>query len=185
MDTGLVVRAQAGDETAFAMLTDSVIGRFGRIAFGILRDRELAEDATQAGLVQIWRKLPRLRDPARFEAWAQKLLVHACYAEARQARARGGDPAPAVEIATQDTFEIIAQRDQLERGFRRLTLEQRAVIVLRVYFDLPVDDVAEALGVPVGTVKSRLHRALESLRASLEADDRAATSSAAPVEVSR
>jgi RNA polymerase sigma factor (sigma-70 family) len=185
VDTGLVLRAQGGDETAFAIITDQVVGRFQRVAFGILRDRLLAEDAAQAGLIQIWKKLPRLRDPARFDAWAHKLLVHACYAEAK--RARRAEVALEYDVGTRapDGLTTVADRDQLERGFRRLTLDQRAVIVLRVYFDLPTDEVAEALGVSVGTVKSRLNRALSSLRAAIEADARHAPSTNASMEVSR
>ncbi len=167
------------------MITDQIVGRFQRVAFGILRDRHLAEDATQAGLVQIWRKLPRLRDVARFDAWAHRLLVHACYAEAKRARRAGIRHEHDAGAVAADGFTAVADRDQLERGFRRLTLDQRAVIVLRVYFDLPPDEVAEVLGVPVGTVKSRLNRALSSLRAAIEADARPAPTANAPMEVPR
>jgi RNA polymerase sigma-70 factor (ECF subfamily) len=179
-----VVRAQEGDETAFAILTEQLVGRFQRVAFAILRDPDLAADATQAGLVRVWRKLPGLRDPARFEAWAHKLLVHACYAEAKRARRLDVILAPATEPAVPDGLDAIVRRDQLDRGFARLTLEQRAVIVLRIYLDMPVEDVAEALDVPVGTVKSRLHRAVSALRASLEADARPAMRTRARLEAS-
>jgi RNA polymerase sigma-70 factor (ECF subfamily) len=185
MDTRLVVQAQRGDETAFAILTDQLVGRFQRVAFAILRDPDLAADATQAGLVRIWQKLPRLRDPDRFEAWAHKLLVHACYAESKRARRPAVIAAPATEPSVPDGVDVIVRRDQLDRGFARLTLEQRAVIVLRIYLDLPVEEVAEALDVPVGTVKSRLHRAVSALRASLEADARPPGRTRTPLEVSR
>jgi RNA polymerase sigma factor (sigma-70 family) len=185
MDTRLVVQAQGGDETAFAILTEQLVGRFQRVAFAVLRDRDLAADATQAGLVRIWQNLPRLRDPDRFEAWAHKVLVHACYAEAKRTRRPDVVLAPANEPTVPDGVDAIIRRDQLDRGFARLTLEQRAVIVLRIYFDLPVEHVAVALDVPVGTVKSRLHRAVSALRASLEADARPPVRTGAPLERSR
>jgi RNA polymerase sigma-70 factor (ECF subfamily) len=185
MDSRLVAQAQGGDEAAFAILTGQLVGRFQRVAFAILRDPDLAADATQAGLVRIWQKLPRLRDPDRFEAWAYRLLVHACYAEAKRARRSDVVVTPVTEPSVPDVMEVIVRRDQLERGFARLTLEQRAVIVLRIYFDLPVEHVAEALDVPVGTVKSRLHRAVSALRASLEADARPPTRTRSSPEVSR
>ena len=170
MDRQLIVRAQQGDERAFADVTSAIGGRLDRAAYGILRDRDLAEDAMQAALVQIWRKLPTLRDPDRFDAWSYKLLVHACYAEAR--RSRGALGTLVDDIPDRDDLGVILDRDQLERAFRRLTLEQRTVLVLRHYLDLPPETVAESLGVPVGTVHSRVHRALEAMRASLEADAR-------------
>jgi RNA polymerase sigma-70 factor (ECF subfamily) len=185
MDSRLVARAQGGDEAAFALLTDQLVGRFQRVAFAILRDPDLAADATQAGLVRIWQKLPRLRDPDRFEAWAHKLLVHACYAEAKRSRRPDVIVALATEPAVPDGLDVIIRRDQLDRGFARLTLEQRAVIVLRIYLDLPVEVVAEALDIPVGTVKSRLYRAVSALRASLEADSRPPARTRTPLEVSR
>ena len=185
MDSRIVARAQGGDESAFAILTEQLVGRFQRVAFAILRDPDLAADATQAGLVRIWQKLPRLREPARFEPWAHKLLVHACYAEAKRARRSDVIAAAVTEPSVQDGVDIIVRRDQLDRGLARLTLEQRAVIVLRIYLDLPVEEVAEALDVPVGTVKSRLHRAVSALRASLEADARSPVRTRAPMEVTR
>jgi RNA polymerase sigma-70 factor (ECF subfamily) len=185
MDSRLVARAQRGDELAFAILTDELVGRFQRVAFGILRDADLAADATQAGLVRIWQWLPRLRDPERFEAWAHKVLVHACYAEAKHSRRAGVSVAPATEPTVPDGVDAVVQRDQLDRGFARLTLEQRAVIVLRIYLDLPVEEVAEALDIPVGTVKSRLNRAVSAMRASLEADARPPLPTRTPPEMSR
>ena len=170
MDPQLIVRAQRGDERAFADLTAAIGGRMNRAAYGILRDRHLAEEAMQSALVRIWRKLPDLRDPAKFDAWSYKILVHACYAEARRARKNSlpflyDDPAA-------DDMRTVDDRDELDRAFRRLSLEQRTIIVLRHYLDLPPATVAQTLGVPVGTVHSRLHRALDAMRASIEADAR-------------
>jgi RNA polymerase sigma-70 factor (ECF subfamily) len=174
MDTALVVRAQHGDEEAFASLAVACGDRLHAVAHRILRDIELAEDATQQALLSIWRDLPQLRDPARFDAWSYRLLVRACYAEGRRTRHSMttlhllpvDQPAGAEDLAS------VADRDQLERGFRRLSIDHRAVVVLHHYLDMPLDEVADTLGVPVGTVRSRLHHAMRGLRAALEADER-------------
>jgi RNA polymerase sigma-70 factor (ECF subfamily) len=178
VDRQLIVRAKDGDERAFADLTSAIGARLDRVAYGILRDRDLAEDAMQAALVQIWRKLPTLRDPDRFDAWSYKLLVHACYAEAK--RSRRSFAALVDDIPGRDDLGAVLDRDQLERAFRRLSLEQRTVLVLRHYLDLAPETVADALGVPVGTVHSRVHRALDAMRASLEADARAVLAATTP-----
>jgi RNA polymerase sigma-70 factor (ECF subfamily) len=176
MDTDLVARAQNGDEGAFASLAVAVGDRLHAVAHRILRDIDLAEDATQQALLSIWRDLPQLRDPARFDAWSYRLLVRACYAEAR--RTRSWSPnlrlLPAHEPAVGDALSTVVDRDQLERGFRRLSIDHRAVVVLHHYLDLPLDQVAESLGIPVGTVRSRLHYAMRGLRAALDADARPA-----------
>ena len=176
MDTDLVVRAQHGDEEAFASLAVAVGGRLHAMAHRILRDIELAEDATQQALLTIWRDLPQLRDPARFDAWSYRLLVRACYAEAGQARRWTPSirALPANEPMAADGLSTVVDRDQLERGFRRLSIEHRTVVVLHHYVDLPLDQVAEVLGVPIGTVRSRLFHAMRGLRAALEADARPA-----------
>jgi RNA polymerase sigma-70 factor, ECF subfamily len=122
----------------------------------------------------IWRDLPQLRDPARFDAWSYRLLVRACYAEGR----RTSRWAPNLRLLQPDGPEVseglssVVDRDQLERGFRRLSIDHRAVVVLHHYLDLPLDEVADVLRVPVGTVRSRLHHAMRGLRAALEADAR-------------
>jgi len=174
MERALVLRAQRGDEAAFGDLVALVGGRLHGVARRILRDLDLADDATQRALVAIWRDLPQLRDPATFEAWAYKVLVRICYAEGRRERAAGPnlhvlDLAPAVEA---DASGLVIARDELERGFRRLPIDQRTVIVLHYYVDLPLDRVAEVLSIPPGTVRSRLHLALRGLRAALDADGR-------------
>ena len=176
MDTELVVRAQRGDEGAFASLAVAVGDRLHAVAHRILRDTDLAEDATQQALLNVWRDLPQLRDPARFEAWSYRLLVRACYAEGRRTRrwAPNLRLLPADEPMAADGLSSVVDRDQLERGFRRLSIEHRAVVVLHHYLDLPLSEVAEALGVPEGTVRSRLHYAMRGLRAALDADARPA-----------
>ncbi|MEP6469207.1 MAG: sigma-70 family RNA polymerase sigma factor [Chloroflexota bacterium] len=174
MDTDLVVRAQSGDEGAFASLAVAAGDRLHSVAHRILRDIDLAEDATQQALLNIWRDLPQLRDPARFDAWSYRLLVRACYGEA--SRSRRSSPnlrlLPADEPMAADGMSSVVDRDQLDRGFRRLSIDHRAVVVLHHYLDMPLEGVAESLGIPLGTVRSRLHYAMRGLRAALDADAR-------------
>jgi RNA polymerase sigma-70 factor (ECF subfamily) len=174
MDADLVVRAQRGDRDAYAILATGIAERFLGVARRILRDLDLAEDATQQALLTIWRDLPGLRDPARFEAWSYRLLVRACYAEGRRERrwAPNLRLMPADEPEVPDGLSSVIDRDQLERGFRHLSIDHRAVVVLHHYLDLPLDRVADVLGVPVGTVRSRLHYAMRGLRAALDAEAR-------------
>jgi RNA polymerase sigma-70 factor (ECF subfamily) len=182
MDTDLVVRAQHGDQEAFASLAVAAGNRLHAVAHRILRDIELAEDATQQALLTIWRDLPQLRDPARFDAWSYRLLVRACYAEGRRIRVKGPNLRllPVDQPAEADGLSTVVDRDQLERGFRRLSIDHRAVVVLHHYVDLPLDQVAEILGVPIGTIRSRLFHAMRALRAALEADARPALREVAP-----
>jgi RNA polymerase sigma-70 factor (ECF subfamily) len=170
MDVGLVIRAQHGDEAAFAALTAASAGRLHRVALRILREPGLAEDATQQALIAIWRKLPRLKDPARFEAWSYRFVVNACSDEARRARRSLPEINAYQEPISADHAGIVGDRDLLERGFKRLSVDHRAVIVLHHYMDLTIEDTAEALGISVGTTKSRLHRAMAKLRIALGAD---------------
>jgi RNA polymerase sigma-70 factor (ECF subfamily) len=150
--------------------------RLYRVALGILPDPQSAEDATQQAFLDIWRRFDRLSHPDRFEGWSYRLLVHACYAEAkRRSRWMGGtDIRPVDEPATSDAVGLVVDRDQLERGFQRLSVDQRAVVVLHYLPDMTLEQVAEALGVRQGTIHSRLNRAMKSLRAALEADARPA-----------
>ena len=176
MDRDVVVGAQRGDLAAFETLTLAHHPRLYRVALGILRDPHLAEDATQQAFLDIWRRFDRLSDPGKFEGWSYRLLVHACYAEAKRKPtwAGGTDISQADEPPTRDAFELVVDRDQLERGFERLPVDQRAVVVLHYLLDMKLEQVAEALGVRQGTVHSRLNRAMKSLRAALEADSRPA-----------
>ena len=176
MDAELIGRAQHGDEEAFASLAVAAGDRLHAVAHRILRDIEHAEDATQQALLAIWRDLPQLRDPTRFDAWSYRLLVRACYAEGR--RARQWTPNLHIlptDMPAREALSAVVDRDQLERGFRRLSIDHRAVVVLHHYLELPLDGVAEVLGIPIGTVRSRLHHAMRGLRAALEADARPAT----------
>jgi RNA polymerase sigma-70 factor (ECF subfamily) len=170
MDPRLVERAQRGDEVAFALIAQAVHGRFKQVAYRILRDRHLAEDAMQQALVEIWRKLPTLRDPERFDGWSYRFLVHACYREVKQHRRSYQELPGEHDLPTPDDTRTVNDRDQLERGFRRLSLDHRAVIVMHYYLDQSIEDTAEALGISVGTAKSRLSRAMSRLRLALVAD---------------
>lgn len=176
-----MLRAQGGDRDAFERIVNVSFDRSHGVAMRLLRDSGLAEDAVQQAMVNVWRDLPRLRDPARYDAWSYKLLVRACYAEYKRAprwmpAIEEGSP---TEPRGADPYGAVVDRDQLERGFRRLSMDHRAVIVLHHYLDLPLDEVGRILGVPTGTVKSRLHRALAEMRAALEADGREAADPAA------
>jgi RNA polymerase sigma-70 factor, ECF subfamily len=174
MDSNLVIRAQRGDKEAFAVLATEIADRFLAVARRILRDIDLAEDATQQALLATWQDLPQLRDPARFEAWSYRLLVRACYAEGRKERRWGPNLRllPTDEPAADHDLSSVVDREQLERGFNRLSIDHRAVVVLHHYLDLPLDRVADVLGIPVGTAHSRLHHAMRGLRAALDADER-------------
>lgn len=164
----------AGDRDAFTELARGSIGKLYAIARLILRDTERAEDATQEALVAAWRQLSSLRDPDRFDAWVRRLLVRACYRELARnnQQIRIAAELGPIETAVADPGVALADRDQLERGFTRLTPEQRALVVLHYYLGLPIQETAEILGLPVGTVKSRLFRTTQQLRASLDADSR-------------
>ena len=172
MDADLVERAQRGDKGAYALLAGAIADRFLAVARRILRDQDLAEDATQQALLAIWQGLPRLRDPGRFEAWSYRLLVHACYAEGRKERRWMPNLRllPVEEAMASDDLSSVVDREQLERGFRRLSIDHRAVVVLYHYLDKPLDEIAGILEIPVGTAHSRLHHAMRGLRAALEAD---------------
>lgn len=176
MHPSVVDRAQHGDTEAFESLAREAGGGLMGVAFRILRDPAAAEDAVQQTLVTAWRELPGLRDPERFDAWLYRILVRACTAEARRQGSRRSAVREVSPTALADTnaFGRIADVDELERGFRRLTPDQRAVVVLRYWRDLRQEEIAEVLDIPLGTVKSRLHHATAALRAALEAEARPA-----------
>jgi RNA polymerase sigma-70 factor (ECF subfamily) len=169
----LVERARGGDRDAFTTLAADSIGRLFNIAQLMLRDRDLADDAVQEALVLAWRDLRGLRDLDGFDAWLHRVLVRSVYREANRERRRSARTVQVPEISGYpDTAREVADRDALERGFRRLRPEQRAVLVLRHYLGFSDDEAADALSVPAGTIKSRLNRATSALRAELEADAR-------------
>jgi RNA polymerase sigma-70 factor (ECF subfamily) len=172
--THLVERARAGDDAAFSDLVGLTGDRCFAVAYRILRDVERAQDAVQQAFLLAWRDLPRLRDPERFDVWLHRLLVNACYEEHRRNRRWSAHvrALPAEDPGGPDSTLSIAERDQIERAFRRLSPEHRAVFVLHHHVGMPLSTVADIVGVPVGTAKSRLHYATRLLQAAIAADDR-------------
>jgi len=170
MDRDLVERARSGDQEAFADLVHQVSDPLFGVARRILRDPGIAEDVLQNVLVTIWRKLPHLRDVDRFDGWAFRILVNACYAAApRNSRWTATVRAlPVDRKDPADDLQAISDRDELERAFRMLPLDQRAVFVLHHHVGLPLVAVAETLGIPDGTARSRLHYATRALRTAFE-----------------
>jgi RNA polymerase sigma-70 factor, ECF subfamily len=182
MDLALIEAARSGDEEAFASIVRGLADRLFVVAHRILRDIGRAEDAVQQTLVTAWRELPALRETERFEAWLHRILVNACYAEAKRASKWSANVVilPVDGPATPDTTQDIVMRDALDRGFRRLPTEQRAAFVLHHHLGWSVAEIAQNLGVPTETIKSRLRYATSTLRATLDADAR--TTSTAPRE---
>jgi RNA polymerase sigma-70 factor (ECF subfamily) len=174
VDRDLVEQAQRGDREAFGILARSHGDRLMAIAQRILRDVGRAEDAVQQTLVIAWRELPGLRDPDRFDAWLQRLLVNASYAEARRSRAWTANVRilPVDGPPGLDETLSLDDRDRIERGFRRLPPDQRAILVFTHYLGLTPTEISERLGIAVGTARSRLHYAHRAMRAALEADER-------------
>jgi RNA polymerase sigma-70 factor, ECF subfamily len=174
MDRELVEAARNRDREAYAELIRVRGDRLYALAQRILRDVDRAEDALQEALVIAWRDLPGLRDPDRFDAWLHRLVVRACLVEAKRERRRSSNlhPLPLEVTAPNDDFLSVADRDQLERGFRRLPPEQRALLVLHHFEDRDPSEIAEILGIPGGTVRSRLHHAHRAMRAALDAEAR-------------
>ena len=179
MHAALVEQAKKGDREAFDSLARLTGDRCMAIAFRILRDFDLADDAAQSALVTAWREIRTLRDPQLFEPWLHRILTNACYAEARRRRrwSERIQLLPVEPVHGPDEYLNVENRDQLERAFRRLTVQQRAVLVFHHYLGLPLPEVAARIGIPLGTVKSRMHHAKQALRASLEADARASKNS--------
>jgi len=168
-----VLRARDGDREAFDVVAASVVDRMYAVARLVLRDADRAEDAVQEALVRCWRDLPALRDPARFDAWARQVLMRSINDEFRRSsRQRAVVSVLMLEPSSGDPADDFATREQLDRGFRRLTVDHRSVLVLRLYLGLSIDETATSLGIPVGTAKSRLHHAIDAMRAALEADTR-------------
>lgn len=173
MRVRLVEQAQHGDDVAFAALVDQDGDLCYAIAYRILRDTERAQDAVQQAFLLAWRELPTLRDPERFSQWLRRLLVNACYEELRRYRRWTSRirTLPVDGPSAPDPIVSVDDRDALDRAFSRLTPEHRAVFVLHHHAGLPLTEIAATVGVPVGTVKSRLHHATRNLRAAIALDD--------------
>ena len=174
MQRDLVEQARRGDHDAFEALASVAFDGLYALAHRILRDVDRADDAVQECLIRAWREIPHLREPDRFEAWLRRLLVNACYDDTRRVRRRSLKLAvlPLERTGGPDVATDLADRDALERGFRRLSVEQRTVLVMTHYLGMPAAEIARTLDVPVGTVQSRLLHAIKSMRAALEADAR-------------
>lgn len=182
MDRSLVERARGGDRDAYEALVHASARRLYLTAYRIVRDADQAEDAVQQTLVAIWRELPSLRDPDRFESWTYRLVVRFCLAESRRRRRAGIRQIPVDELFPSGTDDIgdADLRDQLERALHALSIEHRTVVVLHHYVGLPLGEIAEILGVPYGTVGSRMHHAMRALRASVIAGERTAITGGQP-----
>jgi RNA polymerase sigma-70 factor (ECF subfamily) len=174
MQTDLVARAQRGDVEAFSTLAHGASARLYATARLILRQPDRAEDAVQDALIEAWRDIRGLRDPDRLDAWLYRLLVRACHRQLRKEHRRRitETDVPWQMRVAPDAAISLADRDEIERAFRRLTPDQRTILVLVYYADMPLSEVAVILGIPMGTTKSRLHRSVEALRAALAADQR-------------
>jgi RNA polymerase sigma factor (sigma-70 family) len=169
----LVERAQRGDREAFAVLAEGSIAELYNLAHLMLADSDLAEDAAQEALIAAWRDLRALRDLDRFRPWLRRILVNCVYRAARNERRASRLPvAGTADWGTSDPTRDLEDRDEIDRGFRRVSAEHRAVLVAHHYLGLTDDEAAEMLGVPAGTVKSRLNRATTAMRAALDADSR-------------
>jgi RNA polymerase sigma factor (sigma-70 family) len=168
-----VERARDGDHAAFSALAAEAVNRLFGVAQLILRDADAADDAVQEALVHAWQRLPSLRDPDRWDGWLYRLVVNACSDQRRrQRRFEATVRVLRAEPAEEDTAAAVADREQLERAFRRMSVDHRSIVVLHLYVGLTLAAAADALEIPVGTAKSRLHHALASLRAAIDADAR-------------
>jgi RNA polymerase sigma-70 factor (ECF subfamily) len=171
----LVIRARDGDHAAFTVLAREAIGRMETTAWMILRDRQRAQDAVQDALLSAWLDIRGVRDPDRFDTWLNRLLARACYKVARRDRRRRLVEVtllPVHDLAVLDRERAVDARDELERAFVKLTPEERAVLVTHFYLGLSDPEAADALGIALGTFKSRFSRAKQALRAALAAEAR-------------
>jgi RNA polymerase sigma-70 factor (ECF subfamily) len=174
MERQLVIRAQSGDHDAFATLVTSSFSRLLGAANLILRDPDRAQDAVQEALVLAWRHIRAVRDPEAWDAWLYRLTVRACYRSARTNRRRDTIELHVLDDhdwgTDQDFPASMAERDRLGREIGRLPLDQRTVMVMHFYLDLPLSEAADILEIPIGTVKSRLHRGLATLRTAMSVE---------------
>jgi RNA polymerase sigma-70 factor (ECF subfamily) len=160
-----------GRDQAFTVLIESRLDRAYGLAWHLLGHPADAEDACQEALLAAWSAWPRLRDPARFDAWFDRILVNICIEHLRRQARRPqvtlpNDP----DVADRDTLAGSVDKDAIGRALGRLSPDHRAAVVLRFWADLSTNAIAERLGVPAGTVRSRLHYALGALRAELESE---------------
>jgi RNA polymerase sigma-70 factor (ECF subfamily) len=183
MQRELVVKARDGDMEAYSDLVRLAHPRLFNVARLILRDSDRAGDAVQDALLLAWRHVRSLRDPDAWDAWLHRLTVRACYKVAKKERRRreievNVDPDPAMARVPDASIDV-AEREWLMTELGRLDIDRRAVVVLHYFLDLTVDQVADILDIPRGTVASRLYRGLDQLRSSLSPEPRHATDSSA------
>lgn len=173
MRADLIERAQRGDREAFDVLMLGAIDHLYSMARLIAQDADIAEDAVQESLVRCWRALPSLRDVERFDQWLRRLLLNSVTEEFRKRRRFEATlRVVRLEPSVADASGALADRDEIQRAFRALSVEHRAVLVLHHYLGMSVAEVARNIGIPPGTAKSRLHYANAALRATLDADAR-------------
>jgi len=170
----LVERARSGDRDAYEALARATAPRLYATAHRIVRDGDRADEAVQKTLVAMWRELPSLRDPDRFDSWTYRLVVRFCLEDSRRTRRTGIHEIQMDELtpARSDAYADADLRDQLNRALAELSLEHRTVVVLHYYSGIPLGEIAQILGVPYGTVGSRLHHATRALRAAVAAGER-------------
>jgi RNA polymerase sigma-70 factor, ECF subfamily len=158
-------------DAAFLLLADEHLDGAYRLARAILHDPAEAQDATHDAFVQAWRKWHTLRDPERFDAWFDRILVNTCRNRLRQHRWQATDISAEVALATADHAGRADDREVIGAAIAALSPDHQVVVALRFYRDLTVADIAARLGVPVGTVQSRLHYALKRLHAAIAPTD--------------
>lgn len=169
-DPHFVARAAHGDRDAFAVLVETRLDRAFRTASAMLGNEADARDVVQETFIAVWRELPRLRESARFDAWLNQVVRNRCRDVLRRRR-RGRE----IALGDHDSFlpdatDAVAEAASLNAAFERLPADQRQLLVLHHLHHLPVGDLAVQLGIPVGTVKWRLHRARRSLARALETE---------------
>jgi RNA polymerase sigma-70 factor (ECF subfamily) len=172
VDADVVRRAQHADQEAFAEIVNESLDRLFAIASLMTRDRSLAEDAVQDAMLRAWRDLPKLRDVDRLPAWLSRLTVNATYDLLRKRRkVRELKPLDDSIAAHGNEAAQTVDRALVLWAYGQLPAEQRAIVVLHYYVGLSLDEAADTLAVPRGTVRSRLHAALGAMRRAIAADD--------------
>ena len=179
----LVRRAALGDAGAFDVLINARLDRCYRLAYSILGNEADAADATQEAVVSAWRQLPRLRDRTSFDSWLNRIVANAArmsrrhrvrLREVRVEPAADGDRGAAgtdhPDPAAGRQIEAIASADAIGRAFDRLREKDRVILVLHHVEERPLAEIAHSLGIPVGTVKWRLHQARNALERAMEAE---------------
>ena len=168
MQRDLVEQAKRGDADAFTQLVRAAAPRLNGVANLILRDPDRAKDAVQEAFIAAWKDMRALRDPDAWDAWLRRLTVRTCYRLAKKDRRRTevevGVIPTADAVRVPDASADVADREWVVSELGQLDIDQRSVIALHYYLDLPMREVAEILDIPFGTAASRLHRGLENLR---------------------